>query len=442
MSTEQSLQQQFYEMLMDSQWWSAEQLRDYQRSQLSQLLRHAKKNVPFYEHRLDAVLKPDGDIDWDRWSEIPIVKRSDMVEHREAMQARELPPGHGPTGVFHTSGSTGLPIDITSTSIATLADRGFRWRMHRWQELDWSQILVSRLGWASDSEWFGGANALGPWGPPWDPKSEAGGAWAIDRDLPNTEIAALYRRLEGRYLNSGATTAHIMALECERLGLELQIDAIVTQGNTVRESDRAVCRRIFTTRLIETYSSKEGGQLAHECPNDSLHLNVEGSLLEVVDAEGLPCRVGETGRVVITPVFQTGQPLIRYAQGDLATVGTPCSCGRHSPTLAEVVGRSVSVFTHPREPAKVVAYLADSVREVLNSAHLQLAQIGPGTFEVRYQPFDQNLVCDEAAAAKAIRPSLWQDSQIVFRRREVAPGAADKIIEFVNEWDSGLMGTK
>jgi phenylacetate-CoA ligase len=146
MSTQMSLQQQFYEMLMESQWWSAEQLRDYQRSQLSQLLRHAKKNVPFYEHRLDAVLKPNGDIDWDRWSEIPIVKRQDMIDHREAMQARELPPGHGPTIVSSTTGSTGLPIKVTNTGISSLANNGLRWRVQRWHDLDWSKIFCSTLG--------------------------------------------------------------------------------------------------------------------------------------------------------------------------------------------------------------------------------------------------------------------------------------------------------
>lgn len=439
MSTRDDLQRQFYEMLMESQWWSAAQLLDYQRSQLSQLLRHAKANVPFYEHRLDAVLKPNGDIDWDRWSEIPIIRRQDMIDHRDAMQARELPPGHGPTAVFHTSGSTGLPIDITSTALGSIADLGFRWRMHRWHQLDWSRTLVSRLGSASDSELFGGANALGPWGPSWDAKSEEGGAWIMDRDLPNPEVIALYRKYDGSYFNSGAASSHVMARDSERLGLEMRIDAILTQGNIVRESDRAICRRVFGARLIETYSSKEGGQLAHECQHGSLHLNVEGSLLEVLDDQGRPCRADETGRVVITPIFQTAQPLIRYAQGDLASLGKPCACGRHSPTLAGVVGRNISVFTHPSGEAKVVTYLPDSVRELLQSAHLQVAQIGPTSYEVRYHPLDRGRLGDEAAAAILIRGTLWRESEITFQRREATPDATDKMVDFVNEWDPGLL---
>src|SRR4051812_38723419 len=145
MSSPGGLQRDFYEMLMDSQWWSAEDLRDYQRSQLAQLLRHAKANVPFYATRLDAVLKPNGDIDWDRWTEIPIVKRKDMVDHRDAMQARELPAGHGPVGVVSTSGSTGMPVQITTSAIGTIANNGLRLRVHRWHDLDWSKTLCNRL---------------------------------------------------------------------------------------------------------------------------------------------------------------------------------------------------------------------------------------------------------------------------------------------------------
>jgi phenylacetate-coenzyme A ligase PaaK-like adenylate-forming protein len=45
------LGRQSFEMLMDNQFWPAEQLRTYQRSQLIQLLIHAKNNAPFYRTR-------------------------------------------------------------------------------------------------------------------------------------------------------------------------------------------------------------------------------------------------------------------------------------------------------------------------------------------------------------------------------------------------------
>ena len=68
-----SSSQRTYEMLMESQYWPPEQMLEFQRSQLAQLLRHARATVPFYKTRLDPVFKNNGAIDWDRWNEIPIV---------------------------------------------------------------------------------------------------------------------------------------------------------------------------------------------------------------------------------------------------------------------------------------------------------------------------------------------------------------------------------
>ena len=89
----------------------------YQRSQLGQLLRHAKATVPFYRTRLDAVFKRNGDIDWDRWQEIPIVTRADLRDNYSAMITTALPPGHGPAKTYRSSGSSGIPIAVETTAI-------------------------------------------------------------------------------------------------------------------------------------------------------------------------------------------------------------------------------------------------------------------------------------------------------------------------------------
>lgn len=48
-----------YAFLQESQWWSKEQLEEYQLQQLSTLLQHAYENVPYY-HRIfdERGLKP------------------------------------------------------------------------------------------------------------------------------------------------------------------------------------------------------------------------------------------------------------------------------------------------------------------------------------------------------------------------------------------------
>lgn len=88
-------QKKIFEMLMESHFWPPETMLAFQRTQLTQLLFHARENVPFYKTRLDPLFRKNGDIDRGRWHEIPIVTHADLRDGRSELPATELPPGHG-----------------------------------------------------------------------------------------------------------------------------------------------------------------------------------------------------------------------------------------------------------------------------------------------------------------------------------------------------------
>ena len=121
-------QRRYFDMLTESQYWPEPLMAEYQRSQLEQLLRHARETAPFYERRLEAVFTRHGSIDWDRWGELPILKRVDVMHHGEAMLSREPIAGHGPLGEVATSGSTGHPITVRVTTLMDRMTRVCRWR--------------------------------------------------------------------------------------------------------------------------------------------------------------------------------------------------------------------------------------------------------------------------------------------------------------------------
>jgi phenylacetate-CoA ligase len=92
--------------------------------------------------------------------------------------------------------------------------------------------------------------------------------------------------------------------------------------------------------IVDLYSCEEAGYLALQCPSgDHYHVQSENVLLEIVDNEGLPCRTGEIGRVLITPLHNFATPLIRYEVGDMAEFGDPCDCGRGLPVIRKIHGR-------------------------------------------------------------------------------------------------------
>jgi len=432
--SETDLTSQFYEMLQESQWWSPDELQAYQRNQLKQLLRHAKANVPFYQGRLDRVFRADGDIDWNRWGEIPIVTRQDLIDHGDDMLARVLPKGHQNLTISTTSGSSGAPITPTSTQVAQIAINANRYRAYKWHNIDWTDVVCALVGEDSrDAAWPDGGIG-GPWGPPWDPDSIDGVMLRIDRTTPPERLLEFLDRKRPAYLTGGTNRAYALAVTARRLGATLKFSAFLPTGEAVTDRARAAVHDTFGARTVDLYSSKEAGAIAHLCPTgNGLHVNAESILLELVDAAGRPVGPGEQGRVVVTPLFNAAQPLIRYDQGDFASFADPCSCGRHLPTLTRIIGRSTTLFYHP--DGRVVTSFLGMYRHLLKCEAWQVAQTGPTSFEVRYVPIDPNQIGDEEAVADRIREVYFSDSEVRFHRLEEIPtDQFGKPREYVNEW--------
>ena len=433
--SDDGLPHQFFDMLMASQWWSADALRSYQRSQLSQLLRHARDQVPFYEHRLDAVFKPDGDIDWDRWNEVPIVRRQDLVEQGDAMLARQLPNAHGTTTVSVTSGTSGASVQVTSTQLAHIALHANRFRSYDWHQIDWTRLCCSVLL-NADPEidaWPDGS-ILGPWGPEWEAASIDGALIRINRSTPADKILEFLVRKQPAYLTTGPKAALALALEAEATGIDLKFDAYLPHGEALTDDDRAAMLRVFGARSLDLYSSKEAGHIAVGCPEDKgLHVNAESVLVEIVDDRGQPVPPGTLGRVIVTPFFNAAQPLIRYDQGDVAILTEPCRCGRHLPRLARLVGRASTVFYHP--DGRVRASFVGMHRHLLRCTAWQIVQVGPTEFEVRYVPEGARDTDGEAALRDRIREAYFEDSEVRFVVvADIPLSAAGKPIEYVNGW--------
>jgi phenylacetate-CoA ligase len=338
-------------------------------------------------------------------------------------------------GRSSSSGSTGTPITVSITRLAKLASDVTRWRAHGRHGLDWSAVVCARFGDNPErSSWPRGTH-LGPWGPPWDATAQRGTAFEINRLAPSADLIEFIGRVGARYYSTAPKPAHALALDAERLGLPLHLDAILSHGEGVTETDRRQVRRVFGAEIIEHYSSKEGMQMAHPCPDGRLHVNAEAVLVEIVDGSGHPCPAGAVGRVVITPFFSTAQPLIRYEQGDLAIAGATCTCGRSLPTISSIVGRLTHMFIHP-DGRRMAEKLPDRYRVGLGALMWQIAQVGPTNFEIRYVPEPPGSPGDEAAAAQAIRDTYFAEASVEFRQvTEIRLTSTGKYIEYINEWN-------
>ena len=427
------LQHEFYDRLLDSQFALPHKRQDTQRKNLAKLLRHARAHVPFYAGRLEAVFTPSGDIDWDRWRELPILKRDDLLDHHDVMQSQALPAIQGGAASSSTSGSSGRPVTVSSSAYSRIVQTASVFRAQGWHGFDWSRNLVT----------WGGMDVISPseigrpaqdarWGPAWLPASTGSAVYASGPAGARNVLDAITTQ-NAFYLGTRPQRARQLADEAMRLGLELRLGAILGFGTATTDEARVECEAAFGARIVSPYSSKEGHLMAFQCPTGThYHVNEETALVEIVDDDGDPCAPGVTGRVVVTSIHNFAQPIIRYDQGDLAIPGVPCGCGRTLRVIQTIVGRQTDMFQFPGG-IRISPNLPRNFSETIGAKYWQVAQTGPLALEVRYVP-DVARADDLSVAVSVIRSHIHPDVRVTFSASlDPSRNPGGKFTQFVYE---------
>ena len=151
------------------------------------------------------------------------------------------------------------------------------------------------------------------------------------------------------YLVTTATSLLELAKHCHDRDIKLSgLRQIESLGSVLFPEVRQLCRKVWGIPVVDTYSAQEVGYMALQCPDhEHYHVQAESALVEVLDDKWQPCRPGEWGRVVVTPLRDFAMPLIRYDIGDYAEVGEPCPCGRGLPVIRRILGRTRNMLTLP-----------------------------------------------------------------------------------------------
>jgi phenylacetate-CoA ligase len=106
-------------------------------------------------------------------------------------------------------------------------------------------------------------------------------------------------------------------------------------------------------------------------------------LAEIIRDDGTPCQPGETGELVVTPLYNYASPLVRYRSGDFVERGQPCPCGRTLPTIGRVVGRREHMFQFPDGRRALPALDRVRVCEMLGHEKWVFAQTAPSLAELQ-----------------------------------------------------------
>lgn len=420
-----------FDALLESQYWSLDRMVEHQRFHLERLVRFARENVPFYADRFDALVRPDGRIDWDRWTDVPVLTRQDLQNFRSELLTQALPRGHGPTRLIRSSGSTGRPIETFHTAVEGRGDQALVLRAREWHGADFDKDYLNIRGDAAERGLWPDGDMLGPWGPPWT--QPTGRMWELNLQVPPGNILEFMQRNPLGYVSATPTRLQAVALAAQSAGVTVPLDVFFARGEDVTLEQARLIEEVFGARIVRTYSSQETGKLAHACPEcGRYHINSEIVIVEVVDDHGEPVAPGETGHVLVTPLLNLAMPLVRYRIGDLAIPGPANSCSRTLPVLERIAGRTVHLF-RARDGRAFMPSLSDTGLLTLGAGMWQLAQTGIGRAELRLVARPGQQLGDPEAFARLAAAAL-PDFKIEIRQLgSLPPTASGKHIPYVSE---------
>jgi phenylacetate-CoA ligase len=347
--------------MQEAQWMSSDELAQRQNARLSALLRYCVAHVPFYAGHARQLGFDTEDISHDSLGSFPIVNKStlrsgplDCFLAHGVPEHRRLPR--------HTSGSTGEPL------------------LHYLDRDMLPLVYASHLFYDS---WFGMRTfdrylriAL----PQRRDTADPGASWYVrSRQRCTASIKSAYERLTQEFVSvwevdrEQIERIHRRILEFQpafilgytstlaMLSEYLQdrqrpkpdsLRGIITIGETLTPSRRRLIQDYFTVPIINRYGLREfwawSAQNCFGAP-EQFHVNTEMVVLEVLREDGTRAAPGESGRIVITDLFNRVMPFIRYDTGDTAVQGDagPCSCGRGFPRIREIEGRSTESLVTP-----------------------------------------------------------------------------------------------
>lgn len=322
-------------LLEKAEWKSIVETQRVQNIALQRILHHAKTTVPFYK-----IFYNSSD---DDFNALPILTRELLFNANEKMISTHLPLQHGGTYPMETSGSTGLNIRILATDATRLFYDALLLREHRWRKRDFSKCLMA-IRWARKG--YGDAPTgiyQDTWGRPIDSYYPTGPGVFINISSANqAQVDAIFN-YKPSYLQTYPSQLAALAAFCIDNNIEIPflVEARVT-GETFTDKHKNIISQAWPQLTVsDVYSTVEVGAIAQQCPEyNNYHVNTENCLVEIVNEENNPCAIGEVGNVLLTSLLNFATPLIRYEIGDFAEWGPQCQCGRSSPVIKRIYGRS------------------------------------------------------------------------------------------------------
>jgi len=396
-----------YNFLQESQWWSKEQLEEYQMRQLEKLLHHAYENVPYYRRIFnERGLKPQDIQNLDDLKKLPYLDKGIIEKHKVEFISKKYKKTH--LIPAQTGGTTGPPLHFWyQKGFTEPKEWAFIWRMWNWYGFYWgdkhftikrSSVVPERIRYNPLDKGLYLYNAVISW-------------------KKIKEYHKIIEEFKPKVIIGDPSIIHSIA--CLMLQNSMKIDwpflkLIYCSSEKLYHFQKNEIQKAFKCIVYNNYGHNEKLVFMGKCEvNDAYHLFPEYGITEIVSQNGLHVtKNGQMGQIIGTGFNNYAFPMIRYKTEDWALLSTKtCTCGRMFPLVKDIVGRSGDFILTPSKNLisnATMEYVFDCIK---NFKDIQIVQKDIDMIEIQIVP-DMSYTKEEGEQiVKNLKTRIGKDSE-------------------------------
>ncbi len=403
--------------LEESQWWPTARIEALQRDRLRALLSAAAADVPYYRDLFQrSGFDPVAVASVSDLAKLPCLDKALIRANLDRLKSERAVS----LSRFNTGGSSGEPLVFFIGNERVSHDVAAKWRATRWWGVDIGDPEM--VIWGSPIE-LGTQDRIRAW---------------RDRLFRTTLLPAFemseakldsfvdqIRKMRPKMLFGYPSSISLIAQHAQKRGRhmdDLGIRVVFVTSEKLYDHQRASISEAFGCPVANGYGGRDAGFLAHECPQGGMHITAEDVVLEIVDAQGLPLPVGQSGEIVVTHLATSDFPFIRYRTGDVGTLDDrPCPCGRGLPLLKEVQGRSTDFIIAADGTVMHGLALIYVLRELTTVRSFKIVQNSRTDLEVMVVPGEGFSADDEKHIRDGIGRRMGPSVAVSLRRVDAIP---------------------
>lgn len=208
---------------------------------------------------------------------------------------------------------------------------------------------------------------------------------------------------------------------------------IFTSGELLTARARQVIAAAFHASLYNVYGTSETKEIAWECAAGSRHVSSDVVHVEILNERDALVPDGIEGEIVVTVLVNRAMPLVRYRTGDRgALLSSVCACGRTTPLLGVVSGRTADTLEFLDGTRRSPYQLTMALERIMGLTQYQIEQVERDLLRVSAVPDARaDLAALRSSIVEALRSELPSDVRIsvaLVDRVERGPRAKVRVV--------------